>query len=168
MIGAMRSRLGCLLLILSCWQSPAWAQCAPAPDSPYFFRNLTEQRAEAKLAEDRSFYEGLLSDTFTTKGPDGKTLPREAFIDSELAANRAATRKGFYSVKDFSLLEHRKGFVVASYLLIEGTTGNGETHSTESWRRDVYEVKNGKWRLASTEMAAPASAHTAQSDASAR
>ena len=51
----MRSRLAYLLLLLPFWQTPAFGQCAPAPDSPYFFRNLAEQRAEARLTEDRAF-----------------------------------------------------------------------------------------------------------------
>jgi len=118
------------------WTMGARAQCAPAPDSSYFFRNLTQQRADAKLAEDRAFFEKLLSATFAN---------RTAFIDGQLAQDREHGGKTSVEVRDFSLLEHRKGFVVTSYQLVEGATGR--------WFRDVYLVEDGKWRLASTEPA---------------
>ncbi|HEV7608213.1 MAG TPA: hypothetical protein VGO61_12795 [Steroidobacteraceae bacterium] len=149
----MRSRPCLVLLISVCWQPPTWAQCAPAPDSAYFFRNLAELRAEAKLAEDRSFYEGLLSEHFVTKDREGKALPKRAFIAKELAADHAATR--YYAVRNFRLVEHRKGLAVANYLLVEG--------DTESWRREVYEVEGGKWRLAAIEAGTPESELQAQS-----
>ena len=158
----MRSRLKYLLILLPFWQSVSFAQCAPAPDSPYFFRNLAEQRAEAKLASDRSFYESLLSERFAGKDSDGRPLPRQEFIDGELSVNRDSTRKGFFAVRDFSLVEHRKGLAVTSYLLIEGDIGEGKSNARETWQREVFEVQDGKWRLVSIEDTAPASAHQAQ------
>jgi len=138
MIRAMRWGTWVFAAFIAVCTAGAHAQCAPAPDSSYFFRNLTQQRAEAKLAEDRAFFEKLLSTTFAN---------RAAFIDGELTADRERTRKPGVEVRDFSLLEHRKGFVVTSYQLVEGNTGH--------WFRDVYEVEDGKWRLASTEPAPP-------------
>jgi hypothetical protein len=133
MIRAMRWGTWVFAAILAVLAAGAHAQCAPAPDSSYFFRNLTQQRAEAKLAEDRAFFEKLLSTTFAN---------RAAFIDGELATDRERTGTPGVEVRDFSLLEHRKGFVVTSYRLVEGNTGQ--------WFRDVYQVEDGKWRLAST------------------
>ena len=143
------------LVVLALWQSPAFAQCAPAPDSPYFFRGLAEQRAEAKIAENRAFYDDLLSDDFITRGRDGKSVDKQGFITDEIAAHRLAPQKHFYAIRDFSLVEHRKGFVVSSYVLTEGSTGGGETHVKESTMREVYQVEDGKWRLASVEAVAP-------------
>jgi hypothetical protein len=160
MMGAMRSRLMTLLL-LPLWHSPSFAQCAPGPDSPYFFRNLAEQRAEAKLASDRSFYESLLSEHFAGKD-HGKTVARQEFIESELAVNRESTRKGFYSVRDFSLVEHRQGLAITNYLLIEGDIGEGKSNARETWQREVFEVQNGKWRLVSIEDTEPKPAHQVQ------
>jgi uncharacterized protein DUF4440 len=157
----MRSRLAYLLL-LPFWHSPSFAQCAPAPDSPYFFRNLAEQRAEAKLASDRGFYESLLSEHFAGKDHNGKMLPRQEFIDGELATRHDSTRKGFYSVRDFSLVEHRKGLAVTHYLLIEGDIGEGKSNARETWQRETFEVQDGKWRLVSVEDTEPRSAHQAQ------
>jgi len=159
-MGAMQFRVAYLLLLLPLWHSPSFAQCAPAPDSPYFFRNLAEQRAEAKLASDRSFYESLLSAHFSGKGHDGKALPRQEFIESELAVRRDS-RKGFYAVRDFSLVEHRKGLAITSYLLVEGDIGQGQSNARETWQREIFEVQDGKWRLVSIEDTAPR-AHEAQ------
>jgi hypothetical protein len=158
-MGAMRSRLA-LLLLLPLGHSVAFAQCAPAPDSPYFFRNLAEQRAEAKLASDRSFYESLLSEHFAGKDRAGKSLPRHEFIESELAMKHDSTRKGFYSVRNFSLVEHRKGLAITSYLLVEGDIGEDKSNARETWQREVFEVEDGKWRLVSIEE--PPTAHQAQ------
>jgi hypothetical protein len=143
------------LLILLSWPAAAFAQCAPAPDSPYFFRNLSQQRAQAKISVDRHFYEQLLSATFAIKGPDGKVIPREAFIDGELAATHGAHQQRYFSIRNFRLLEHRRGFVVANYLLTEGTKGGGETHASQFWLREIYKVEDGKWRLAAIEPTAP-------------
>ena len=84
-------------MVLTCGPL-AFGQCAPGPDSSYFFRDLTQRRASAM--------------------------------------------KPACAVRNFSLLEHRKGFVVASYELVNGGTGR--------WFRDVYQVEGGKWRLASS------------------
>jgi hypothetical protein len=154
MIRAMLSRLAYLLLLLPCWQAPAFAQCAPAPDSAYFFRDLAEERAEARLTENRAFFENLLSESFSAKDVDGKTLLKQEYIDRQLAGHPAASHSGFYAVRDFQLDEHRKGVTVASYRLVQGDTGNN-AHVTETWQREVYEVQDGKWRLVSVEKAEP-------------
>jgi len=161
MIGAMRFRMApSLLLLLPLWHSTAFAQCAPAPDSAYFFRNLAEQRAEAKLAADRGFYESLLSEKFAGKDHGGKALPRREFIDTELAGNHDAAHKGYYAVRNFSLVEHRKGLAITRYLLIEGDI-EGNSNARETWQREVFEVQDGKWRLVSVEDTAPGSAQQA-------
>jgi len=144
----MRLRAVHLVLLLApMWHAAALAQCAPAPDSAYFFRNLAELRAEAKLAVNRPFYESLLSAHFVATDPLGKLRPRAEFIESELAADRVAAHDGYYAVRSFRLVEHRKGLAIANYLLIEG--------QAESWRRDVYRVEGGKWRLAAVEPGMP-------------
>jgi len=157
MIGAMRWRLATLLILLPFWHSSASAQCAPAPDSPYFFRNLAEQRAEAKLTEDRGFFEKLLSTGFIAKTPDGKSMPKREYIDLEFASHPAASPSRFYAVRDFRLDEHRKGMAVASYRLVEGKTGEN-SQVTETWTREVYEVVEGAWYLVSVENVAPRTA----------
>jgi hypothetical protein len=153
-IGAMRFRLAYLWFLLPFWQTPALAQCAPAPDSAYFFRNLAEQRAEARLTEDRAFFEGLLAEKFVAKDAHGKTLAKQEFIDGQFASHPAASQRGFYAVRDFQLDEHRKGATVASYRLVQGDTG-GHAHVTEIWQREFYEVEEGKWRLVSVESIVP-------------
>ena len=125
---------------LATWPVTAGAQCAPAPDSSYFFRDLTQRRAAAKLTEDRAFLEKLLSATFAN---------RAAFIDAELALGPDGPAKPGIAVRNFSLLEHRKGFVVASYQLVDG--------KADRWFRDVYQVEGHEWRLASSEIAPPVS-----------
>jgi hypothetical protein len=147
-------------LLLAClWQSVAFAQCAPAPDSAYFFRNLSESRAEAKIAADRAVYDKQLSAAFESKTADGKTLSKDDYIAAELAANHADPSRRFYSIANYTLVEHRQGHTVATYLLREGTTDNGVTHMVELQLRETYEVEGGKWRLSSVEVA-PANAST--------
>jgi len=156
----MRTAFPVLTLALA-WHSAAFGQCAPAPDSPYFFRNLSEQRAEAKIAVNAGVFEQQLSDTFSSRAQDGKLLNKRDFIAVELAPKPAIQGRRFYSISNYTLLEHRKGYTVASYLLIEGVTGNGAPQLAELQLREVYEVIDGKWRLASVEatpQAAPASA----------
>ena len=121
---------------LAAWPVSAGAQCAPAPDSSYYFRDLTQRRAAAKFTADRAFLEKLLSAEFAN---------RAAFIDAELAPEHAGSGKATIAVRNFSLLEHRKGFVVASYQLVDG--------QADRWFRDVYQVEDGSWRLASSEIA---------------
>jgi hypothetical protein len=155
----MRKVCTTAVLLACAWHATAFAQCAPAPDSPYFFRNLSEQRAEAKIAADPAVYEKLLSDTFLGRGDGGKQLSKRDFIGAELATKPAKPARRFYAISNYTLLEHRKGYTVASYLLTEGMIGPGETHVVESQMREVYEVIDGEWRLASVE-AAPVPAPT--------
>jgi len=149
-----RMRIFLLLLVVCAWQSPAFGQCAPGPDSPYFFRDLAEKRAEARIAEDRAFFDGLLSDAFAAKGVDGRPLSKQDFIAAELAGRGASMRRPFFAISNYTLIEHRQGYTVASYVLREGTTGDGETHLIETRVHEVYEVQGGRWRLASVESAA--------------
>ena len=161
MMCVMRLRMASsLLLLLPLWQSAAFAQCALAFDSAYFFRTLAEQRAEAKLSADRSFYESLLSEKFAGRDHAGKSLPRREFIDGELAGNHDPAHKGYYAVRNFSLVEHRKGLTITNYLLIEGDI-EGNSNARETWQREVFEVQDGKWRLVSVEDTGPRSAQTA-------
>jgi hypothetical protein len=104
---AMRWGILVSAMVLTCGPV-AFGQCAPGPDSSYFFRDLTQRRASAM--------------------------------------------KPALAVRNFSLLEHRKGFVVASYELVKGGRGR--------WFRDVYRVEAGKWRLASSKVA-PLARHQA-------
>ena len=150
MIARMRFLVAALLIAVA---ATAHGQCAPAPDSAYFFRDLSEKRAAAKLAEDRAYFEGLLSDAFATHGADGKSMTRKDFIDAELAEFRASPSRPFFAISNYRLIEHRKGYTVVSYELREGTTGNGETHMVELQVREVYEVQDGKWRLATVNSA---------------
>jgi len=154
MLGAMKSQLVAMALLLSFGQW-ASAQCAPAPDSAYFFRNLAEERAEAKLNLNRGFYEDLLSKDFAGKDKAGKASPKQDFIDRELAENRGASHKGFYAVRDFRLVEHRKGLAITSYLLVEGDIGEGKSNARETWQRETFEVLDGKWLLVSIENVEP-------------
>ena len=151
MIAAVRTILAALLLC-PLLPLPALGQCAPAPDSAYFFRNLSEQRAEARIAGTRETYEKLLGMGFFAKRLSGEIQDKRAFIDTELADGSASNRRPFYSIREYTLVEHRKGFTVASYLLIEGTTGGGETRAVESWQRETYEVQDGQWRLTGIEI----------------
>jgi hypothetical protein len=141
-----------IFLLCSLFPIAASAQCAPAPDSAYFFRNLSEQRAEARIARNRPFYDTLLSANFTAPRTEAAPLDKNAFIDRELGAREDTNRRQFFSIRDYKLVEHRKGFAVVSYLLIEGSTGDGETRAVESWHRESYEVQNGQWRLRTVEV----------------
>ena len=148
MIAPVRPILATLLLGLL--PLSASAQCAPAPDSAYFFRNLSEQRAEARIAGNRNTFDHLLSADFVASRPDATPLDKRAFIEAELAAG-APERRRFFSIRDYKLVEHRKGFAVTNYRLIEGSTGGGDTQAVERWQRETYEVQDGQWRLKSVE-----------------
>lgn len=153
MIARMRTLLaGTLLACL--WQSAAFGQCAPAPDSAYFFRNLSEHRAEARNTANRKAYEHLLGEHFASPGADGRLLSKDEFIALELARSPADPHQSFSSISDYTLLEHRQGHTVSSYLLREVTSLNGTTQVT-AWRvKEVYEVQDGEWRLVSVEATA--------------
>lgn len=140
------------LLLCGLAPSAAFAQCAPAPDSAYFFRNLSEQRAEARIAGNRAAYDQLLSAAFTAQRAGSAPLDKSSYTNLELAAAADATRRQFFSIREYTLVEHRKGFTIARYLLIEGSTGGGETRAVESWQRETYEVQDGQWRLTALEV----------------
>src|SRR4051812_47583575 len=131
MIARMRILLAASLLACVC-QSAAFGQCAPAPDSAYFFRNLSEQRAEARISANRKTYEHLLGENFSAPDAHGKLQSKSEFIAAELAASPADPHQRFYSISNYTLLEHRQGHTVASYLLREVTTIGGVTHVV-SW-----------------------------------
>jgi len=136
--------------------SAAVAQCAPAPDSAYFFRNLSEQRAQARIDGDRRVYESQLSDTFAARDADGRPVSRTAFIDAELKGEHAPPTQAF-SISNYMLVEHRKGHTVATYLLREGASDANQAPVREIQLTEVYEVVDRQWRLTAVE-ARPATA----------
>ena len=145
----MRTALAGILLCL--WHSTASAQCAPAPDSAYFFRDLSEERAEAKIAADRAVYEKLLSPAFESKSADGRQISRDAYIASEITPVAEAARRRFYSISNYTLVEHRKGHTVATYLLRESATEGSPEPVRETQFTEVYEVVGRQWRLTAVE-----------------
>ncbi len=150
MIAAMKSALA--VALLTCvWQSAVHAQCAPAPDSAYFFRDLAEARAEAKIAENHRFYDELLTDSFAAREGAGKPLSKADFITAELAQSHAPPHRRFYSISDYTLVEHVVGHTVATYVLREGIVTDGKTRIYESRLRETYEVQDGHWRLTALE-----------------
>jgi hypothetical protein len=146
----MRSALASLL-VTCLWHAPALAQCAPAPDSAYFFRDLSEQRAEAKIAANRAFFERLLSPTFQARRVDGRPLSKAEFIAAELAPDHAEKSRRFYAINDYELAEHQQGHTVVTYLLREGVAGNGDASIAEFHLRETYAVIDGQWRLTAVE-----------------
>src|SRR4051812_17089222 len=150
MIAAMRTALAAALLACL-WQSAVHAQCAPGPDSVYFFRDLSEERAEAKTAENRKFYDELLSDSFAARGAGGKAISKAEYIAAELAQSHAPPNQRFYSISNYALAEHVPGHTVATYVLREGITMDGKTRLYESRLRETYEVLGGRWRLTAVE-----------------
>ena len=91
---------------------------------------------------DRSFYEGLLSERFAAQGPRRQgARPSRNSSTSELAANRDCDRASASTPSaNFSLVEHRKGLAVTSYLLIEGDTARANRTRAKPGIREVYEV----------------------------
>ncbi len=150
----MKSALAAALLA-SFWQSAAHAQCAPAPDSPYFFRDLSEERAEAKIAGNRKFYEDLLTDSFTARAAGGKPASKAEYITAELPQKGVPHNPSFYSISNYTLVEHQQGHTVATYILREGVTADGRTQIFETRLRETYEVKDGRWRLTAVEASPP-------------
>jgi hypothetical protein len=150
MIAPMKSALAAALLACL-WQSTVHAQCAPAPDSPYFFRDLAEERAEAKIAENRKFYDELLTDSFAGHDARGKRVSKAEYITAELADSHAPPNRRFYSISNYALVEHVQGHTVATYTLREGITADGKTRILESQLRETYEVLDGRWRLTAIE-----------------
>jgi len=156
MIARMRV-LFAMVCLVALAPAAAFAQCAPAPDSAYFFRNLSEQRAQARIDGDRKVYESQLSDTFTSRDAGGRPLSRDAFIDAELNGEHPSHDRSF-SISNYTLVEHRKGHTVATYTLREDTTIAGQPRVQELQLTEVYEVVGSKWRLTAVETrpAAPA------------
>ena len=162
MIARMR-----MLSAAVCWgilvAPAAFAQCAPAPDSAYFFRNLSEQRARARIDGDRNVYESQLSDSFASRDAEGRPVSRTAFIDAELSGDRGAARIHSFSIRNYTLVEHRKGHTVATYLLRESAVDGARSPVRETQLTEVYEVVDRQWRLTAVE-AKPAPPATRTAD----
>ena len=144
-------RLLAILLAACPWQGAALAQCAPAPDSAYFFRDLSEQRAAARIAGNRAFFERLLSETFTARESDGRQLSKVDFIATELGTNQTGKERRSYAISDYRFAEHRQGHTVVTYLLREGVAAGTVARVGEYRLRETYEVIDGQWRLTSVE-----------------
>jgi hypothetical protein len=158
----LRMRILAAFVLMWCgWQQVA-AQCAPAPDSPAFFRLLAEQRAQAKIAHDRAFYEGLLSEAFTAQQDGAKGVPKSGYISAEIVDHPAPREQRFYAIRNFRFVEHRPGFTVTSYTLTEGSTLDGETRAADTGYRETYQVEDGKWRLTLVETTSESSATSTQ------
>jgi hypothetical protein len=125
----------------------ASAQAPPKVDTPEFFRDLTERRANAYLAGDRAFYEKLLSADFVMMGDNGAVSKKGAYLDAEFAARRSDRMKPFFSIADFRVVALRKDFAVVSYLKTEGMKIGEQTFSADARRLDTYALENGQWRL---------------------
>lgn len=145
----MRNILIAALVSLLAGMSAAWAQMPPKVDTPQFFRDLTERRANAYLSGDRAFYEELLSTDFVMMGDNGALSKKDAYLDAEFAAGHSDKMKPFFSITDFDVIALRKDFAVVSYLKTEGMQIGEQTFSADARRLDTYALENGQWRLIS-------------------
>lgn len=125
----------------------AMAPMPPKVDTPEFFRNLTERRANAYLTGDRKFYENLLSEDFVMMGDNGAVSKKGAYLDAEFANPPSRSMKPFFSISDFRVITQRKDFAVISYLKTEGMKIGEQSFSADARRLDTYALEQGQWRL---------------------
>jgi hypothetical protein len=127
--------------------SAARAETLVKTDPAEFFRDLTERRAVAYIANDRAFYEKLLSPEFVMMGDNGALSKRKDYLDAEFARKPIEGMKPFYSIGDFRVITQRKDLVVVSYLKTEGMKLGDQTFSADARRLDTYALEDGQWRL---------------------
>ena len=127
--------------------SVALAQMPPKVDTPEYFRDLTQRRADAHVAGDRAFYEKLLSADFVLMGDNGAITKKNEYLDIEFAGKRSEDMKPFFSISDFRVITLRKDLAVVSYLKTEGMKLGEQTFSADARRLDTYALEQGQWRL---------------------
>lgn len=133
-------------LILSDMDNGNTRPGAPA-DATAELRQLTQQRFDANVANDRSFYERLLAPSFLLLDPDS-FLPytKQAYLDAEFPPHRAP--RGKVTITDFQA--HVEGdTAVVTYQVLEPHPVGELTFEWLSRRLETYVRINGAWRLLS-------------------
>ena len=127
--------------------SATHAQLPPKLASPEFFRELTERRAVAHVAQDRGFYEKLLSKDFVIVGDNGVVTAKAEYLDIEFGSPRPKEMQPFYSFSDFRVIAARPDLAVVSYIKTEGMKVGEQTFSADARRLDTYALEDGQWKL---------------------
>lgn len=130
-----------LLTLISLFASQTQAA---TPDT---FRELTERRAAAYVAEDRAYYEKLLSKDFVLLGDNGSVTNKADYLDSEFGSPRPKNMKPFYSFNSFHVVTARSDMAIVSYIKTQGMKVGEQTVSADARRLDTYVLENGEWRL---------------------
>jgi hypothetical protein len=117
---------------------------------------LTEQRFDANAANDRAFYERLLTPNFLLLHPHGApALGKAAFLDAEFPAGRRARPKSRLSGIE-ARVQGDTG--VVTYEAAEPyPIGGDQRFEARSRRLDTYARIDGAWRLLSMAVAEVAS-----------
>ena len=137
--------------ILAACALPASAATTPARSAAAELRQLTQQRFDANVANDRSFYERLLAANFRFLDPTGfPPHTKQAYLDAEFPPRRAPRARA--TVSDFNA--HVDGdTAVVSYQVVEPHPLGELTFETRSKRLDTYVRIGGSWRLLSMAVA---------------
>lgn len=143
----MRSIIVVTLIGLIAGVPVAIGQMPPKVDTPEYFRDLTQRRADAHVAGDRAFYEKLLSADFVLMGDNGAVTKKDEYLDIEFAGKRSEGMKPFFSISDFRVITLRKDLAIVSYLKTEGMKLGEQTFSADARRLDTYALESGQWRL---------------------
>ena len=136
-----------VMLSLLAGSSAAFGQTKPEPGTPAFFRDLTERRAEAAIAEDRGFYERLLAKDFVMVGDNGAVSDKAEYLDAEFGAKHPKEMQRFYAIRNFDLVTAHPDLAIVSYLKTEGARMGEQTFSTDARRLDTYAREEGEWHL---------------------
>ena len=126
---------------------PASEQSTSQPGSSTFFLELTERRAAANVAQDRGYYEYLLSEDFVIVADNGVITSKKAYLDSEFGTKRPKGMEASYAIKDFKVVTSRQGLAVVSYIKTEAMKIDDQTFSTDSRCLDTYATEDRRWRL---------------------
>jgi len=117
---------------------------------------LTQQRFDANAANDRAFYERLLSPNFLLLHPHGApALGKAAFLDAEFPAGRPPRPKSRISGLDAHV--HGDTGVVTYEAAEPYPIGGDQRFEARSRRLDTYVRIDGVWRLLSMAVAEAAS-----------
>jgi hypothetical protein len=107
---------------------------------------LKQARIRAYREGDRAFFEDLLAEDFVTIGPDGRTVGRAEYLDSEFGTSGGHGLRPETEVADFSARRTGDTLVLSYEERIRSTIG-GQSFTEHLRRLDVYVRQQGRWRL---------------------
>lgn len=152
----IRLTLANCLLLAVIWSGSCSRQAASNLDPKQLaaeFQKLTQERLDANLANNRDYYERLLTADFRFLYPDGQVKSKKEYLDGEHFVPEMAGRRGSPATISGIQVSVDRETAIVTYQVVEHLPFAAQQFDRPLIHLDTYIRRENEWKLATMSVA---------------